>query len=418
MSEALTDAARLIEAGRYDQALKLLAPLTDARRHALLGAAWLGRRKAAPALHHLKLALAERPGDVEALLALGKSMLIGLDAPAAVALLEALERRAPELPGLDETLASAYRRDALFEQAVAVADRAARPGPSLLYERAFSLMMLGRAEDSLAGFDRLLALDPAHAAGWFWSHAPALDQRGWPEAERRLLQAAAIPGANRKYAGYLAAYDLLRDAPAPRPCPIAFRHLADGAAAVRQFCREPPRLFGVPAHLLAWSLRQADRDGMVCEFGVRRGNSLRQLAAATDQTLHGFDSFAGLPEGWARAPAGVLTTAGSLPAVPANVRLHPGWFEDSLPPFLAAHGEKLRFANIDCDIYSSTRTVLWALAERLQPGSVLVFDELIGNRSWRQDEYRALGEFAEHFRRRFEGLAVNLSGKQVAIRLF
>ena len=122
-----------------------------------------------------------------------------------------------------------------------------------------------------------------------------------------------------------------------------------------------------------------------------------------------------MPEPWAKAPAGVLGTGGCLPAVPANVTLHPGWFEDSLPGFLADHPGPLRLANIDCDIYSSTRTVLWALAERIRPGTVLLFDELIGNRSWRHDEYRALCDYAAHFKVEWEILGLNLAGKQVAI---
>ena len=416
-SDLLAEAGRLIAAGRYDQALKLLAVSSAPGRHRLLGAAFLGRRKAGPALDHLRRALIEDPGDAETALHLAQAHLTALDAPAAVALLEALQRRAPDLPDLAETLASAYRRDARYEEALELAERQARPSPSLLYERALSLLMLGRGADSLAGFDRLLAIAPRHAAGWFWSHAPSLELQGWEEAEKRILAAAAIPGANRKYQAFLAAYDILRFLPDPRPCPLAFRHLAEGAMAVRAFCPEAPRLFGLPSHLLGWSLAEAKADGLSCEFGVRRGNSIRLLAATTTESLHGFDSFVGLPESWVKAPKGVLSAAGALPEVPPNVRLHPGWFADSLPPFLAEHRQKLRFANIDCDIYSSTRTVLWALADRMQPGSVLVFDELIGNRSWKQDEYRALCEFAAEFGWSYQALAVNLPGKQVAIVL-
>jgi len=415
MSDALAEAARLIAAGRYDQALKLLAPLTAPERFALLGKAWLGRRKAGPALENLKKALSHEPGDAPSLLALAKARLAGLDSGAAVTLLQALQNRAPELQGVGEALAIAYRRDALYEKAVALADADPDPSPSILYERALCLLMLG--QPSLPAFDRLLDAAPNHAAGWFWSHAAALEVNGWPDADRRLTKAAEIPGANRKYQGFLAAYDILRGAADPRPCPIAFRHLAEGAASVRAFCPEPPKLFGVPGRLLAWSLQQAISDGMICEFGVRRGNSIRQLAAATEQMVHGFDSFIGLPEGWVQAPAGVLTTAGDLPVVPKNVRLHAGWFEDSLPPFLAEHRERLRFANIDCDIYSSTRTVLRALQPRIEAGCVLVFDELIGNRTWMHDEFKALMEWAGEFSRQFAGIAVNLAGKQVAIIL-
>jgi len=413
----LAAAAELIGAGRFDQAMKILTGLTTPARHKLLGAAFLGRRKAEPALHHFFRAAVEDPGDPEILLGLGRARLVGLDAPSAVSLLESLLRRAPELAGLIEALASAYRRDARYEETLALIDREARPSPSLLYERALCLLQLGQTADSLTGFDRLLAEAPRHAAGWFWSHAPALQLLGWPAAEARLQAAIACPGANRKYQGYLAAYDILRGVDDPRTGPIAFRHLTDGAAALRPFLPAPPVLFGVPATLLTWSVTMARQDGMICEFGVRRGHSIRVLAGSTAQQVHGFDSFAGLPESWVKAPAGVLTTQGALPDVPQNVVLHPGWFEDSLPAFLADHPGPVSLANIDSDIYSSARTVLWALADRLPAGSILVFDELIGNRTWRQDEFRALTEFSAHFQRRFTCLAVNLAGKQVTIQL-
>jgi tetratricopeptide (TPR) repeat protein len=415
--DTLAAASDLIALGRFDKALSLLRHETLPARHKLLGAAFLGRRKAEPALHHFYCAAVEDPGDSEMILGLGRAHLIGLDAPRAVTLLEKLLLRAPELAGLAETLASAYRRDARYEDALALTERHARPSPSLLYERALCLLQLGHAEDSLANFDRLLADAPNHAAGWYWSHAPALQIEGWPAAEARLQAAIACPGANRKYQGTLAAYDILRGVDDPRSGPIAFRHLPEAAQALRPFLPAPPLLFGVQATLLSWALAMARQDGMICEFGVRRGHSIRVLAGATRQKVHGFDSFVGLPESWAKAPAGVLTTQGDLPTVPENVTLHPGWFADSLPKFLADHDEPIRFANIDCDLYSSARTVLWALADRLLPGSILVFDELIGNRSWRQDEFRALTEFSEHFQRSFTCLAVNLAGKQVAIRL-
>lgn len=415
-SNLLDEAGGLIAAGRYDQALKLLAGSDAPGRHALLGRAHLGRRHGLPALRQLRAALAHDPADEESILNLARAHLTLLDPGTAIRLLEALRGRV-DLPGLGESLVSAYRRDARHEDALALAAALPAPTPSLLYERALTLLNLGRAEEALEGFDRLLTEAPDHAAGWFWSHAPALDLSGWDEAERRLLAASACPGANRKYQGFIAAYDLLRGVEAPRPCPVPYRHLTDAAQALLPKCRGEMRLVGVHAAMLRWSLGQSTEPGLLAEFGVRRGTSIRVLAGETAQTIHGFDSFAGLPEPWVKAPAGVLTTGGDLPEVPANVTLHPGWFEDSLPPFLAAHPEPLRFANVDCDIYSSSRTVLWALADRIRSGTILLFDELVGNRSWRQDEYKALTEYAEYFGVEWDVLAVNLPNKQVCVRI-
>lgn len=415
--QILSDAAALIAAGRYDQALKLLAGAESHGRHALLGRAHLGRRHGEPARDALRRAIVHDPADTHSLLGLGRAHLTLLDPGTAIPLLERLRERAPDLPGLGEILVGAYRRDARHEDALVLADSLPSPSPSLLYERALTLLNLGRAEESLDGFDRLLSIDPEHAAGWFWSHAPALDLKGWPEAERRLLAAAACPGANRKYQGFIAAYDVLRGAADPRPCPVPYRHLTDAAHALLPKSKDQPHLIGVHAAMLRWSLAQAANSGLLMEFGVRRGTSIRVLAGETTEIVHGFDSFVGLPEPWVKAPAGVLTAGGDLPEVPDNVRLHAGWFEDSLPPFLAAHPWPLRFANIDCDIYSSTRTVLRALADRIRPGTILLFDELVGNRSWRQDEYKALSEFAAEFAIEWQVLAVNLPNKQVCVKL-
>src|SRR5690606_1350909 len=104
-----------------------------------------------------------------------------------------------------------------------------------------------------------------------------------------------------------------------------------------------------------------------------------QIAALANQQVHGFDSFEGLPEVWHHEPRGSYTTKGVIPTMPENVELHVGWFEDTLPEFLAGNDQPVRFINIDCDIYSSTKTVLDSLASRIVHGSVIVFDEYIGN---------------------------------------
>jgi macrocin-O-methyltransferase TylF-like protien len=49
----------------------------------------------------------------------------------------------------------------------------------------------------------------------------------------------------------------------------------------------------------AASLVLEQTPGLVCEFGVWRGDSLRRLAALfSERTIYGFDSFEGLPEDW------------------------------------------------------------------------------------------------------------------------
>lgn len=49
------------------------------------------------------------------------------------------------------------------------------------------------------------------------------------------------------------------------------------------------------------------------------------------------------------------------------------------------------FMNIDCDLYSASKTVLDSLAPSIVPGTAIVIDEYVGNEHWREDVPRALG---------------------------
>ncbi|MEJ2564948.1 MAG: hypothetical protein P8164_01615 [Gammaproteobacteria bacterium] len=48
--------------------------------------------------------------------------------------------------------------------------------------------------------------------------------------------------------------------------------------------------------------------------------------------------------------------------------------------------------NIDCDLYSISKTVLDSLAPSIVPGTVIVFDEYVGNEHWREDVSRTFQE--------------------------
>lgn len=160
-----------------------------------------------------------------------------------------------------------------------------------------------------------------------------------------------------------------------------------------QHCRIYPTRFD----LLQSAMKAAPASGLVLEFGVYKGESLKAIAKWRPGEVHGFDSFEGLPEDWSGTGEGrgKFDLKGRLPRLPANVRLHPGWFERSLPGFLESHAEPLAFAHIDCDIYSSTQTVLALIGPRLQAGSILVFDEYFNYPNWQAHEFKAFQEFVE-----------------------
>ncbi len=154
------------------------------------------------------------------------------------------------------------------------------------------------------------------------------------------------------------------------------------------------------------------------ECGVYHGFSLTQIAAATQRPIHGFDSFAGLPEQWKPGePAGSYSTQGQIPAIAAHVKLHSGWFDDSLPVFAAQLTAPIALLHVDCDLYSSTRTVLSTLVPKLAKGSLLVFDDFLAYAGYEQHEFRAAHEYFATTGQQFELVGAVLLGRAVAYRL-
>jgi len=135
------------------------------------------------------------------------------------------------------------------------------------------------------------------------------------------------------------------------------------------------------------------------EFGVYSGGTINYLSQFTDEKVYGFDSFEGLPEDWRkRHPKGEFDRDGKLPDVFANVELIKGWFDRTLPEFLAQHPDKkVSFVHIDCDLYSSTKCVFDLLKDRFADSVVVVFDELVNFAEFDGDgsELRALHEFLQ-----------------------
>jgi hypothetical protein len=173
------------------------------------------------------------------------------------------------------------------------------------------------------------------------------------------------------------------------------------------------------AELLEFALGECSVDGLILEFGVFRGESLRFMAKRTRQEVHGFDSFEGLPEDWTYfQKQGRFSLEGKIPDFrETNIRVYKGWFEETLPRFLAGHTGAARLIHIDCDIYSSTRTVLDLAAPRVVKGTVIVFDEYLNYPSWQAHEFRAFQEFvaANHLRYRYAGFASSHSSVAVVI---
>jgi hypothetical protein len=139
------------------------------------------------------------------------------------------------------------------------------------------------------------------------------------------------------------------------------------------------------------------------EFGVYKGETMRlwsQLLRNPQSHLHGFDSFEGLPEDWnVQGPRGTFSTGGQIPQIDdPRVKFFVGWFDRTLPSYEVPSHDQL-IVNIDCDLYSSTKTVLDSLRAKglIKPGTYIYFDEF----SDRNHELKAFHEFLQEAKWKF-----------------
>jgi hypothetical protein len=189
----------------------------------------------------------------------------------------------------------------------------------------------------------------------------------------------------------------------------------DSALFAQSEFPEAPQ-FANPLALLTQSFQERKIEGLILEFGVFSGRTLNHIAGLAAQTVYGFDSFEGLPEDWrADFPRGSFR--GAIPTVAQNAELVVGYFDKTLPDFLRLHEGPISFLHIDCDIYSSTRTIFDECSDRLLPGAVIVFDEFFNYVGWRRHEYKAFMEFVGAKNIGFRYLGYVPSHQQVAVML-
>ena len=127
------------------------------------------------------------------------------------------------------------------------------------------------------------------------------------------------------------------------------------------------KVFDTREALLDHLLGLTPNDGMILEFGVYRGHSLRQIGERLPhRQVFGFDSFEGLPEPWIFNQKGIFSDVnGALPRVPDNAVLIKGFFQQTSPDFLAKHPGPIALLHVDSDIYSSCKYVLETYGDRI-----------------------------------------------------
>lgn len=175
-------------------------------------------------------------------------------------------------------------------------------------------------------------------------------------------------------------------------------------------------IFKSRKQLWDYAMAKISVTGTNAEFGVWEGESINYFARRLPK-IYGFDSFVGLSEDWKGydRPKGSFSLQGRLPKVLDNVQLIKGWFNDTVPGFLAECPAPFAFAHIDCDTYEATVALLSVIGSHLIQGTVIVFDEYFGYHGWELGEFKAWREYRERTGTEYEYLG--FSSQQVAIQI-
>lgn len=162
-------------------------------------------------------------------------------------------------------------------------------------------------------------------------------------------------------------------------------------------------------------LNEVEIEGLYLEFGVFNGSTVNYIAQQKDnETIYGFDSFEGLPEDWGNIKKGTFYVE-NLPTVRSNVILVKGWFNETLPKFVKENNKPIAFLHVDCDIYSSAKTVFDELASNICHGTVIFFDEYFNYPEWKDNEYKAFQEFCDKYSVKYKYLG--MCNTQVALKI-
>lgn len=142
-----------------------------------------------------------------------------------------------------------------------------------------------------------------------------------------------------------------------------------------------------------------------------RGASLRWWSThlrQPDARLFGFDSFEGLPDDWRPEHGeGAFRVNGPPHIDDPRVAFEIGWFDKTLAEFTAPVHDRL-ILNIDCDVYSSTCTVLEWAEPLIKPGTLIYYDELPDH----DHELRAMNEHLARTGAELEPLGTAAGGLQ------
>ena len=313
-----------------------------------------------------------------------------------------------ELDRLDEALAS-------YNQAIALKPDFAEAHSNL----GNTLKELGRLDEALASYTQAIALKPDYAIAYWNLHSIQKTIKGaehWIdkclEADENFVTARLTKAALRFYQGDRNNFDeLMQSEFKQHPWMRSF-------AWAFSLPNLPPLYFD-KWHFFDAIVKKSIRTKPFYEFGVWRASSFRYLIKVFKKG-YGFDTFTGLPEDWDVGSRiekkGTYTSDGNVPKIKGGEFIE-GKFENTLPVFFSQLRPIASVINFDADLYSSTICALNFSKKVMDKDTILIFDELLINESWEQDEFKALNEFCSLNNYSYEVIAISFFTKQVAVKL-
>ena len=168
-------------------------------------------------------------------------------------------------------------------------------------------------------------------------------------------------------------------------------------------------LFNKRENLWDYTLEEIISEGDILEFGVWYGKSINYMSKKLkNRKFYGFDSFEGLQEDWYGTwmPKNFFDQKGKLPKVPKNVKLIKGWFINTVPDFMENNSNQIAILHIDCDTYESTREIFELLGNKINRGTLIIFDEYQGYPGWKFGEYKAFQDFINKSKKTYSYIGI------------
>ena len=423
LGNMLRELGRLEEAkASYNQALALKPDYVEAHSNLGITLHELGRLDEAEASY--KQAIALNPDYAEAYYNLGNTLkeLRKLDEveasyKQAIALKPDYAEAHSNLGNTLKELGRLEEAEASYTQAIALKPDYAEAHSNL----GVTLQELGRLDEAEASYTLAIALKADYAEAFWNLHGiQKTIQEGehWIdkclEADENHLEARLMKAALRFYQGDKKNFEeLMQSELKQHPYMRSFSWA----------CSLPnlPELFFNRFYFFDAVVKKSIISRPFYEFGVWRASSFKYFIKVFKKG-YGFDTFSGLPEDWCSEngsvvqKSGTYTSDGNVPKIKGGEFIV-GKFEDSLPVFFSESRPIASVINFDADLYSSTICALNYSKSVMDKDTILIFDELLMNGSWEQDELKALNEFSSINHFSYEVIAISFFTKQVAVKL-